>query len=79
LATEYSFSVSELAGASHSRNSRHYAGIAADFNILNGQHVRVSHPDVAAFRARCRSLGATEILGPGQAGHSTHVHAAWPR
>lgn len=79
LATEYSFSVSELAGANHSPNSRHYAGLAADFNILNGQHVRVGHPDVSAFQTRCRSLGATEVLGPGQAGHSTHVHAAWPR
>jgi chitosanase len=79
LGEQYRFAVSELCGASHSRNSRHYAGIAADFNRLNGQPIRAGHPDVAAFMQRCRSLGATEVLGPGSRGHDTHVHAAWPR
>lgn len=79
LAQDYSFSVSELVGGSHSSNSRHYAGITADFNIINGQHVSPGHPDVADFMERCRDLGATEVLGPGVQGHSNHVHAAWPR
>jgi hypothetical protein len=29
--------------------------------------------------ARCRALGATEVLGPGDQGHDDHIHAAWPR
>jgi chitosanase len=79
LAGEYTFSISELAGGSHNSISRHYVGVAADFNAINGRHVGAGHPDVRAFMARCRALGATEVLGPGNAGHSTHVHAAWPR
>jgi len=78
LADQYSFHVSELCGGSHSATSRHYRGVTADFNILNGQHVSAAHPDQAAFRARCQNLGATEVLGPGNTGHATHIHAAWP-
>jgi hypothetical protein len=79
LAQEYAISISEFCGGSHSRNSRHYAGITADFNIINGRHVSPSHHDVPAFMARCRALGATEVLGPGDQGHDDHIHAAWPR
>jgi glycosyl hydrolase family 46 len=79
LADEYSFSISELVGGSHNANSRHYAGIAADISVINGQHVSAGHPDFRKFMQRARDLGATEVLGPGNAGHSTHVHAAWPR
>jgi hypothetical protein len=79
LAQEYSFSISEIAGGSHSSNSRHYAGVAADFNKVNGRPINAGHPDLIAFKARCRALGATEVLGPGAPGHATHVHAAWPR
>jgi hypothetical protein len=25
----------------------------------------------------CRSLGADEVLGPGDPDHSTHVHCGW--
>jgi hypothetical protein len=79
LAGSYSFSISELVGGSHSPNSRHYAGVAADVNQINGSQVRAGHPDLAAFKQKCRDLGATEVLGPGAPGHDTHVHAAWPR
>lgn len=79
LASEFTFTVSELAGGSHNSNSRHYAGVAADIGVINGHRVSASHPDVALFRQRCRDLGATEVLGPGQPGHATHIHAAWPR
>jgi chitosanase len=78
LADTYRFAVSELCGASHSANSRHYRGVTADVNIINGQHVRASHPDQAGFRQRCRDLGATQVLGPDDTGHTTHIHAAWP-
>jgi hypothetical protein len=79
LADDYTFSVSELAGGSHSRNSRHYVGVAADITDVNGQAVSASHPDVTAFMQRCRTLGATEVLGPGDPNHDAHVHCAWPR
>jgi len=79
LAQQYSFAVAEICGGSHNSNSRHYAGVGTDINEINGRHVSASHPDVAAFKARCRELGATEVLGPGAPHHDTHVHAAWPR
>jgi chitosanase len=79
LAQQYTFSVAEICGGSHNSNSRHYAGIAADFNIVNDRRISAAHPDLAAFKARCRELGATEVLGPGAPNHDTHVHAAWPR
>ena len=79
LSEEYSFSVAEICGGSHNPTSRHYAGVATDINVINGRHVNASHPDVTAFKARCRELGATEVLGPGAPNHATHVHAAWPR
>ena len=79
LAERYTFSVAELAGGSHNAHSRHYAGIAADINIINGSRVSAAHPDVVPFQTKCRDLGATEVLGPGHTGHATHIHAAWPR
>lgn len=79
LAEQYTFSVAEICGGSHNSNSRHYAGVAADFNVVNGRRISATHPDLAAFKARCRELGATELLGPGSPNHDTHVHAAWPR
>ncbi len=79
LADRYSFAVSELCGGSHNPNSRHYAGLAFDVNEINGRPVRAGHPDLNAFKAMCRKLGATEVLGPGQPHHATHIHAGWPR
>jgi hypothetical protein len=78
LADTYTFSVSELAGGEHSAGSRHYNGVTVDVNVINGRHVNSTHPDVANFKRDCRSLGATQVLGPGDTGHSTHVHCAWP-
>jgi hypothetical protein len=79
LAGTYTYSISELAGGSHTINSRHYSGVAVDVNVINGQHVGAKHPDYEAFMQQCRDLGATEVLGPGDPGHNTHVHCAWPR
>lgn len=79
LADTFSFSISELAGGQHAAGSRHYKGVTVDVNVINGQHVGASHPDVATFRQQCRDLGATEVKGPGDPGHSTHVHCAWPK
>jgi hypothetical protein len=79
LAETFAFQVTETCGGSHSPNSRHYAGVAFDVNEINGRHVGADHPEVGAFKQACRDLGATEVLGPGDPGHSTHVHSAWPR
>jgi hypothetical protein len=75
----YTFRVTALAGASHSSNSRHYAGLAFDIDQINGQKVGYGNPYWRTFLKRCRELGATETLGPGDRGHSTHIHAAWAK
>ena len=75
----YTFRVTSLAGASHSRTSRHYAGLAFDIDLINGRKVGSSAPYWRTVLKRCREMGATETLGPGDKGHSTHIHAAWPR
>ncbi len=75
----YTFRVTEIAGGSHSRKSRHYLGTAFDVDYINGMKVGWSNPYYRRFLRRCRELGATEIRGPGDPGHRTHVHAAWPR
>lgn len=79
LARHYTFSVSELAGGSHSAGSDHYQGVAFDVNVINGRQVGATHPAVAAFRQECRNLGTRQDLGPGDPNHETHVHAAWER
>lgn len=79
LADSYRFRVTSIVGGSHSVNSRHYAGIAMDIDEINGVHVSSSNPHCRAMMQQCRDLGATEALGPGDDGHSTHVHCSWPR
>ncbi|PWI04926.1 peptidoglycan-binding protein [Streptomyces sp. NWU339] len=80
LRTQYGYriSVSEIVGGDHSKNSKHYAGLGFDINYINGRHVGDRAPH-QALMAACRKLGAKEVLGPGNAGHSRHVHCAWPR
>ncbi|MDK0523387.1 peptidoglycan-binding protein [Streptomyces sp. ML-6] len=80
LRTQYGYriSVSEIVGGDHSSNSRHYAGIAFDITHINGRHVGSGAPH-KQFMAACKKLGAPEVLGPGDAGHSRHVHCGWPR
>lgn len=80
MSRTYTFAVSEIAGGRHSSPlSRHYVGVAFDVNVINGQLVSAAHPDFRAFLDACGELGATELVGPGDPGHDTHVHAAWPR
>ncbi|MFC9885421.1 hypothetical protein ACFVJW_38270 [Streptomyces libani] len=80
LRTQYGYriAVSEIVGGDHSSRSRHYAGIAFDINYINGRHVGSGAPH-RNLMAACKKLGATEVLGPGNAGHATHVHCGWPR
>ena len=77
LRNSFTFRVSEIAGGSHTAGSRHYAGKAFDLDILDGQGVSAANPHVRSFMARCRALGAVEVLGPGDAGHATHIHCSW--
>ncbi|WP_189279378.1 peptidoglycan-binding domain-containing protein [Streptomyces atratus] len=80
LRTQYGYrlSVSEIVGGDHSGNSRHYAGIAFDITHINGRHVGSGAPH-KQLMAACKKLGAQEVLGPGDAGHSRHVHCGWSR
>jgi len=75
----YSYRVTSIAGGSHSKNSRHYQGIAFDVDMINGRKVNLSNPYCSSFMNSCRAMGATEVLGPGSRGHSSHLHLAWPR
>jgi zinc D-Ala-D-Ala carboxypeptidase len=81
LATTYGYSyrVTEIAGGDHSSTSRHYVGVAFDVNMINGATFSSRTTTVSNFMQRCRDHGATEVLGPGDAGHTTHIHCAWPR
>ena len=73
----WSFRVTELAGGSHSKTSRHYAGTAFDVDYINGVKVGRGNPYVQGFMRACRWLGAREVRGPGTPGHRTHVHVEW--
>jgi zinc D-Ala-D-Ala carboxypeptidase len=75
----FAIAVSEIAGGSHSPRSRHYAGLAFDINRIDGRAVSAAHPSLEALRTLLGDLGATEVRGPGDPGHDTHVHAGWPR
>lgn len=75
----YSIKVSELAGGSHSSRSRHYQGVAYDVTYINGVKVGWNNPYYRAYMRKARALGATEVLGPGDRGHSGHLHISWPR
>ncbi|HEY0607546.1 MAG TPA: peptidoglycan-binding protein [Herpetosiphonaceae bacterium] len=75
----YTYRVTEIAGGDHSSTSRHYVGVAFDVDMINGSGFSSRTTNVSNFMQRCRDNGATEVLGPGDAGHSTHIHCAWPR
>lgn len=79
LSKEYRVSISEIAGGSHSRKSRHYQGVSYDVTHINGRKVSWNNPYYRAYMRKARKLGATEVLGPGNKGHSGHLHIAWPR
>jgi len=79
LADGYSYRVTAIAGGKHSEGSRHYKGLAFDVDMINGARFSSRTATVAAFMQACRNAGATEVLGPGDAGHSTHIHCAWPQ
>jgi hypothetical protein len=74
-----SVTISEIAGGSHSGNSRHYAGKAVDINWVNGRHVGRGSGYQLALDA-CRANGASAIYHPSYdpyGGHYNHVHCEW--
>lgn len=79
LTREFSFAITSLAGASHSPNSNHYRGTALDVDTINGQRVSINHPQFRYFMKRAQELGAVEVYGPGDSGHTGHVHLSWSR
>lgn len=77
LSDDFSYSISECAGGSHSVGSAHYQGKACDFYKINGRPANASNPDVDDFRDACLRAGARRTFGPGDAGHAGHVHCEW--
>ncbi|MEU8656259.1 hypothetical protein [Actinoplanes philippinensis] len=72
-----SFRITAIAGGDHSTTSPHYSGRAFDIDRLNGSPVNASNPFNQAFRNACAAYGATDVRGPGDEGHATHLHCAW--
>jgi len=77
LGKKYDYRVTAITGGDHSPHSYHYTGTAFDIDRIDGQPVSASNSKVAKLKAACTALGAVEILGPGDEGHSDHVHCAW--
>jgi muramidase (phage lysozyme) len=75
LAKQFSFRVTEIAGASHTTsNSRHYDGLAFDVGTINGDRtVNGSDPDIQEFLRRAKALGAEDAIFEG----GNHVHVEW--
>ena len=61
LSEKYTFTITEIAGASHSKLSKHYEGIAFDIGTINGRYAPYSGY-ARAFAADARQYGATYTL-----------------
>lgn len=78
IGSAWRLDVSELAGGTHgSPSSYHYQGRAFDIASINGVGVSGGNQWQAAVRQSCWNNGAVEVFGPGNAGHSTHIHCAF--
>lgn len=73
----YTIRVTSIAGGSHSSGSAHYYGRAFDVDRINGVAVSSSNPYFRGLMNSCWASGASLVLGPGNAGHSSHVHCQW--
>jgi zinc D-Ala-D-Ala carboxypeptidase len=73
----YSVRVSSLVGGEHSPTSYHYEGTTFDVYAINGKFVSINNGLFRSLKQMCLDYGAVEVLGPGDAGHSGHVHCAW--
>lgn len=77
LGKDYGYRVTTIAGGDHSSSSYHYSGTAVDIDQIDGSPVSSGNSKVPKLKSACKQLGAVEILGPGDAGHDSHVHCAW--
>jgi len=81
LSDNFTFSISEIAGGSHSVNSTHYSGNAIDVNYVNGDHVPdMTESQVDAFRQAAFDEGATKVFDPyhdPDGSHGNHFHIQW--
>ena len=74
----HDYFITSMVGASHSRNSYHYLGRAADFDRWDGVVIDGDSAAARELMDACRASGAIEVLGPSNdPNHSTHVHCAW--
>jgi RHS repeat-associated protein len=80
LSENSTLSISEFAGASHSKGSKHYTGMAVDINYVNGIHVRdLTDEQVSDFRQQCLDAGAKVVFDPLHGAktpkdHKSHFH-----
>lgn len=75
-----SYRVTTILGCRHSARSDHYRGTAVDIDFVNGQKINLTSSGRRAadvVKRYCRSKGAYSVLGPGNKGHSGHVHCSW--
>ena len=82
LSGNFTLSISEIAGGSHSVNSPHYNGVAIDVNEVNGDHVdtkNMTSEEILAFRQAAYDAGATNVLDPlnEPTHHYNHFHIQW--
>jgi hypothetical protein len=70
----YSFRVTSIAGGSHSPNSYHYQGTAFDVDRIDGVKINGTTHGVREVMMACTMMGASNVLGPGDGGHSSHIH-----
>ena len=73
MSKKYKFSLSEVAGGSHSKNSLHYQGKAFDINYINGKHVTSATAEVKQFIQDAKKLGF--IVNEEYNKH--HLHLQW--
>lgn len=77
--------INEIAGGSHSKGSRHYAGVAIDIGKLNGKAFTYGVPEARQVINICRKFGADQILninlscGDACRVHNGWIHCSWPR
>lgn len=80
LARSNTYSVSEIAGGSHTApNSQHYLGQAIDINVLNGRAIVFNQPGgYSTFLQQAIALGARRaVLERNDSGNGAHIHVEW--
>lgn len=80
LGQKNGYRVTCIQGGTHSATSYHYRGRAVDIDLFDGQKINMTTAGrnaSARLRALCKQAGAIENLGPGDPGHSGHVHCAF--